>query len=418
MKAFSVFSSGKKKKTISTEVLTPSVYYEKCAGKIKFLKFSVLLLLIIYIIYGVWFHGSELTVENFRYMMKYLDFSASNVVISGKKIVFDHDNKADIGIMRDNIVIADGSGVNIYDLNGQRSLRTSFTFTYPAIAVSDKFLFAYDLGTGSNTLKIFNVYSEIKSYTFDYPIYGVAVNPDGAYCVITPERGYTSSFVVYDSSNRFIYRKSYGNRHVVSVDISDGGKDFFALLISAADGDFVCEAVHYNMTSEDEIHSAKYLGEYPIKITQTKDGDIFVLTDKAFRIYNSDFGLKKEVNLEAETMKRFFFDDDNAIITSGTQIVGNSARLKMFDTEGNTIVDSYFDGDILQARKSDDKLYVLIKGKFIIYDIKNGEKETISVDIKYNGFSFAADGVVFTAPTGAQYVSFDKLSYADSSIIE
>ncbi len=413
MKAFSVFSSGKKKKSVTAEVITPSIYYGKCARKIKFLKFSVLFLLILYIIYGVWFHGSELTVENFRYMMKYLDFSTSNVVVSGKEIVFDHDSKADIGILRNNIVIADGSGINVYDLNGQRSLRTPFTFSYPAIAVSDKFLFAYDLGMGSNTLKIFNVYSEIKSYTYDYPIYGVSVNPDGAYCVITSERGYTSGFIAYDSANRFIFRKSYGNRHVVSVDISDGGKDFIALLVSASDGDFVTELVHYNMTSENEQHSAKYLGEYPIKTVFAENGNVFVLTDKAIRFYNSDFQLQKEVSLENESMKRFFFDDEHAIITYGTQIVGNSARAKVFDVSGNIIVDEYFDGDILKTMIKDDVLYTITKGKFVIFDIKSGEKKIVAIDSKYTDFNFASDGIVFLNPTGAKYCDLDMIEDAN-----
>ena len=368
------------------------------------------MILILYIIYGVWFHGSELTVENFRYMMKYLDFSTTNIVVSGKEILFDHDTKADIGIMRDNIVVADGSGVSIYDLNGQRSLRTRFTFTYPAVAVSDKFVFVYDLGTGSNTLKIFNTYSEIKSYTYDYPIYGVAVNGDGAYCVITAERGYTSGFIAYDSSNRFIFRKSYGNRHVVSVDISEGGNDFFALLVSASDGDFVTELMHYNMTSEDEQHTLKFLGEYPIKVSQTKSGDILMLTDKALRFYGSDFTLKKQISLENESMKRFFFGDDHAIITYGTQIVGNSARLKVFDLEGGVIVDDFFDGDIIKAVKEGDTLYALIKGKFVIYDIRSGERETVTIDTKYVDFDFAANGIVFVAPTGAKYTDLNMIT--------
>lgn len=412
MKAFSVFSSGKKKKSVSAEVLTPASYYNKCAEKIKIVKYVFATILLFYIIYGVWAHGSELTVENFRYLMKYLDFSSSNTVASGKEIVFDHDGKAEIGVMRDNLIAVDGSGVNIYDLNGQRSLKTPFNFSYPAIAVSDKFLFAYDLGTGTNTLKIFNVYSEIKSYTYDYPIYGLAVNPNGAYCVITAERGYTSGFIAYDSANRLIYRKSYGSRHVVSIDISNAGKDFFALLVSAADGDFVAEVAHYNMASENEQHTLKYLGEYPIKVAQIENGDVLVLTDKALRFYNEDFALKKEISLENESMKRFFFGDDHAIITYGTQIVGNSARLKLFDRDGNIIVDDYFDGDILRARVEDDTLYAMIKGKFVIYNIKSGTKKMMTLDTRYNDFSFVSDGIVFTSQTGAKYMDHYSINDA------
>ncbi|MBQ6906116.1 MAG: hypothetical protein IJN75_03765 [Clostridia bacterium] len=412
MKAFSVFSSGKKKKSISSEVLTPASYYNKCADKIKFVKYTVALVLILYIVYGVWSNGSELNLENFRYMMKYLDFSSSNAVVSGKEIIFDQDGKAEIGVMRDNLVAVDGSGVNIYDLNGQRSLKTSFNFAYPAIAVSDKFLFAYDLGMGSNTLKIFNVYSEIKSYTYDYPIYGVAVNPNGAYCVITAERGYTSGFIAYDSANRLIYRKSYGSRHVVSVDISDEGKDFYALLVSASDGDFVAEVAHYNMSGEKEQHILKYLGEYPLKVERQPSGDILVLTDKALRFYSESFELKKEIDLENESMKRFFFEDDHAIITYGTQIVGNSARLKLFDVGGNILVDEYFDGDILRARVNEGKLYIMIKGKLVIYDMKTAQRKTMTLEPRYSDFAFVSGGIVFISQSGAQYIDFYNINSA------
>lgn len=418
MKAFSVFTNPKKKNSVTVDVLTPSVYYRKCANKIKFLKFAILFSLIIFILYGITFHGNEITVENFRYMMKYLDFSSANTVVGEKEITYDHDEKARFELMRDNVVVVDGGGVAIYDLTGQRSLSTKFTFTNPAVAVSDRFVFAYDIGVGSNTLKIFNVYSEIKSYKYDFPIFGVSVNDNGAYCVITSEHGFVSGFIAYDSSNRFIFRKSYADRYVVSVDISEGGKDFYSLVVNAVDGDFVSEALHYDMNGEEAVHSVKYLGEYPVKIFNTKEGNVYVLTDKALRFYNGSFELLSEIKFDKETPKRYFFDDGYVAMTLSTQIVGNSTRLMVFDSSGNTILDNYFDGDVTRVRMTDDALLLMMKGKLSVMNLKTGEMKNIELDLKYTDFHISSGGVVFVSATGSKYMEMDNILNNESTLQE
>ena len=80
---------------------------------------------------------------------------------------------------------------------------------------------------------------------------------------------------------------------------------------------------------------------------------------------------------------------------------------------GNIIVDEYFDGDILKTMIKDDVLYTITKGKFVIFDIKSGEKKIVAIDSKYTDFNFASDGIVFLNPTGAKYCDLDMIEDAN-----
>ena len=72
MSAFSVFSDHRKRKK---NMQTPTVeqYYRDRAKRLSRVRYLCLLLCAAFLLYGFAVHGEELTAENFRYMLKFLD---------------------------------------------------------------------------------------------------------------------------------------------------------------------------------------------------------------------------------------------------------------------------------------------------------------------------------------------------------
>ena len=86
--------------------------------------------------------------------------------------------------------------------------------------------------------------------------------------------------------------------------------------------------------------------------------------------------------------------------------------MKLFDVGGNILVDEYFDGDILRARVNEGKLYIMIKGKLVIYDMKTAQRKTMTLEPRYSDFAFVSGGIVFISPSGAQYIDFYNINSA------
>ncbi|HPE96234.1 MAG TPA: hypothetical protein PLT66_09235, partial [Bacillota bacterium] len=116
MKPFSVF--GTRRTGVAEPVkATPSAYYLKLARKIKFVKFSYALFIVLFLLYAFTVNKNEMTISNLRYMLKYINITSAETVLPTSTVVFDHDDKSAIALLRDNTVIVDGSGISVYDVS-------------------------------------------------------------------------------------------------------------------------------------------------------------------------------------------------------------------------------------------------------------------------------------------------------------
>lgn len=404
MKPFSVFLT-RRAGTAEPIKTTPSAYYLKLARKIKFVKFSYALFIVLFLLYAFTVNKNEMTISNLRYMLKYINITSAETASPTSTVVFDHDDKSAIALLRDNTVVVDGSGISVYDIGNQRTLHTSFSFTNPGVVTTESLIFAYDLGGGSNTLKIFNTYAELYSFEYDSAIYGVSVNSDGAFCVIAADSGYSSGIKVYSKDDLLIYSKQFGNTHIVSASISSKADHVLTVTLGADDGDYLCTVYRYATSYEDEVNTLKFRGEMPLRAAYLENDSFIFLTDSALRFYGEDCTLKNTVSFDNLSVKRYFFGEDYAIITCATQIVGNSTQLMAYDSEGNETFVSSFDGDVLCAKQHSGKLYVLCSGELHCFNINTGEDTVTQLDKSYDSIEVSEEYIACVCETGSLVIS-------------
>lgn len=86
MSVFSIFTTKKRRQPKKAQP-TPTEYYAHLATRLSVLKVALLAVLVCFIAFGFTFYGSELTMENFRYMMK---FMSSTVTLRLRQEILSH----------------------------------------------------------------------------------------------------------------------------------------------------------------------------------------------------------------------------------------------------------------------------------------------------------------------------------------
>ncbi|HPE95761.1 MAG TPA: DUF5711 family protein, partial [Bacillota bacterium] len=266
-------------------------------------------------------------------------------------------------------------------------------------------IFAYDLGGGSNTLKIFNTYAQLYSFGYDTPIYGVSINSSGAFCVITADSGYASGIKVYNKDDLLIYSKQFGNAHIVSAAINSKADHVLTVMLDSDDGDYLCTVYRYATSYEDEVNTLKFRDEMPLRVAYLENDSFVFLTDDTLRFYSEDCMLKNTVSFDDLSVKRYFFGEDYAIITCATQVVGNSTQLMVYNSEGDETFVGSFDGDVLSAAQHSGKLYVLCAGELHCYDMSTGKDTPTKVDTSYDALVVSEAYVACVCETGSLVIS-------------
>jgi hypothetical protein len=167
MSAFSIFTD-KKMKNKHDGVPTVEEYYIKLARRTTLAKFICIMFIGCFALYSFSYYKNELTIENFRYMLKFVDFSAETVEDTSTVVYFDSDTSNKGTLLRGDLCVLNTSGLMVYDFSGERLLNSAFKYDYPEMVSNSKNIIVSDIG--GNDLQIFSSYSQIDSMVFDYPI--------------------------------------------------------------------------------------------------------------------------------------------------------------------------------------------------------------------------------------------------------
>ena len=134
MGAFSIFTTRKHK--TKSQSPAPADYYESLARRLSFVKYAVLFDLVAFVVFGFTFFGGSLSMDNFRYMLKFMSVDADTVITDGSIIEFDTEQNTKGLITNGNLAITDTNGIRIFDMTGERYLKDTEYYTDPITATN------------------------------------------------------------------------------------------------------------------------------------------------------------------------------------------------------------------------------------------------------------------------------------------
>lgn len=369
MSAFSIFKDKKKQKKQQTP--TAEVYYTRLANRAKIGMFAVIIALIAFCLLSYSFYPEELTVENFRYLLKFISFEQNEDVEVGSVISFDTDPTNKYAIVRGDIAVLSKSQLAVYDTAGQILQRVSLKNDNPMLLTAGKNMIIYDLG--GKTLNVYNSFSPVYTENFGYPVLGVSTADNGSYAVLSGAKNYRSAVYVYDANYRLVFSHYFPTEYSTALALDNSGKKVLVLSHISENGDYLGSAALFNTGTEEPLANFKYVGELPLSCHFTSDDGYMVLTDAYLRTYSADNTLNKEIPLPYGLMN-CTYGEDYAFMIFDSAGLSENKTITVYDGNGNMLLEESVTVAPDDVLINDGRMYILSRGNLTVHDLVNGGK--------------------------------------------
>lgn len=311
------------------------------------------------------FFNQEITFDNFRYLMKYVEISPPDFVDDGATIKIPVHSEANYSLLSDKIAVSDKKNATTYDMNSRKLLDETHGYKNPMVTDNGKYLLIYDLDGYS--LSVYNSFSKVCEKNFETPIEYVYLDEHGGFAVITREKSYAGGVVAYNSNYKKIF--SFMTRSASVTDICfDSKKKFLACATTdVKNGDFYSEIFTFDTENDKEYKGHTELsGELPLYMFCKDDGFAFV-TETG--IYFFDDGANKEsfYDFGYDTPHSVYRSADMSFVTLKGSIDGKQGRVLGFTRKGELVFDRYFENEIISVSAQYGALYVLCRDNVYIY---------------------------------------------------
>ncbi len=383
---------------------TDSEYYRRAARGFHTLRYITLLLLICLVILGFTAYKRELTLENFRYILRYADFDIGTDFHTFNQISYNIAENSDISYMKGDIAVLSDTEFKTYDFTGANLLSERISYFNPKMEISDRYALCYDVsGIG---LSIYNSYSCIYSDTFEYGIRDAEIKSSGAFAVATSGK-YLSSKIIYYAENfqeKFTYETR--DKEVIALSLPDKTDKLDFLTLQAKDGSFYLLLHSYDLDNDEPLFVKEFYDEFPINLYSDKD-NICILTDKAIHFFDRAGNEIVNHSYNGETLKGFFESDDYIAVTYAKSILENST-ISVFTKQGDPVFEENFDSSVISFSSYRNRVYILEKGLLNVIDVKTEnneialEKNTLEVDLLYTDvFAKSGNEYILASSKGA-----------------
>ncbi len=378
MKMFEVF--GSKRKTAAAG-LSVSEYYEKLGNRTRFAAVACAIVFAVIVMFAASAYNSEISLENLRYMLKFLDPAASTVK-QDDVINFDYDENNIVASLGGSIAVCNSVGITVYDSNGESLFNETFRNETPIVKCNGKYV--YLCGSGGNELRIYTAYRQYHSESFDYPITALSIADTGRFAVATSAKSYRSAVIVYNQYFKPLLTCQYGDKYVSGTAISKDGKTVANALQYSDNGDLVAELVIYRTDDGEQIASQVYRDELPLRVHYFSNGCAVMLTDKALRIYDSTGYAAVEIDVSSDTVTGLACGDTTLALYRAADGLSGGCEVTVYGLSGNSLLKRQLAAKPLDYYADSSKIYMLTRGCLDIYDISGGTAdEQIECDASY-----------------------------------
>ncbi len=366
-------------------VLNSEKEYRALARSFRFYKLVALALCLMFIVGGLVVFRDEITVENFRYLIRYLDMGSSTLDSSEALLQFDagEASGSKAQIYKNDLVLINRNHLEIFDFRNGKIFNDTFSMTRPTVSVSSAHTMVYDLA--GKRLRLYNSFSMLQEYLFDYPIFCADTDDSGRYAVATSEKNYHCAVYVYNASHTRVFRWLSADKYVCDLALGNGTDRLAIATVKAEQGDFVSELhVFSSRDSEYEAHF-RFAGEMPLKV-DTDGKYARLLTDRALHTVNLESGEIIRVPFDRERIHRYHFGGDASLVVLDDDTVGVRQELLICSPKGELLRTEVITERILDVDHFGEYLYFLTEDKVIRLHAATGEKQEYPVDDRYSQF--------------------------------
>lgn len=380
-------------------------YYRKAARVLHTLRYVVLLVLIVFVVIGFTTFKRELTYDNFRYIMRYLNFNISADYKDTNILNYSADEGSLYGYLKGDLAILSSKSFRTYDFSGSELIYEKHSFPNPCLKTAGKYALCYDVS--GTSLRLYNSYANYETKHFDYGIKDACVRSDGSYAVSTSGKHLRSKVTVYEPNGEFTYETR--DKEVVAVSLPENTDKVNFLALTVENGDFKFDLRSYNTRNESAVVEKEFIGEFPLRLYST-DKIMCVLTDRAIHFVDYTGKTLKQYSHSSDRLSGFYQSGDYIGVTY-TRSVTRESTMRLFKTDGKEISSESFENNIISLSAYEDTVYALEQGKLHIINvidgkIKKGDIRSVDVDAEFTDvFAISEKEYVLVSAHTAEHIS-------------
>lgn len=358
--------------------------YSGTHSRIKKLRYVIIAILVIFVVFALFSYREDLTLENLRYLMKYVDVKPMSFGSpDNTQINFEPDSATVTASFKEDLVVLTKTSLKIYDLSSKEILDSSHSLTSPAIAMGDRYFAVYDLG--ARYIAVYNSFSKLWEETMDYPINDVAIDGEGNICISTGAKGRTSAIVAFDSRFEKIVNWESTDKYSITTDIHYDDDVYIAIgtIRSTDKGDILSELSVISKAQKGVISTLSFNSELVLKLAFNDDGNIVYLTDSALRIVTVDGRLLAEQYFKPKSLRKLDVGGEWTVLLLNENLVGKQHSMFIFDGKGNTYMESTINSEITDLCISDKYAFLLGVEDVSVVDLDKKKVSTYDSDRSY-----------------------------------
>lgn len=342
-------------------------YYLKAYKSVRLARYILLVAIVLFVIFSITFYRDEITFDNFRYLMKYVEISPPAVTAGGSSLSFSATSGADFAMIKDQLIVANPKNITSYDLSGRRMLDEDITYKNPKCVSNGKYILIYDLDGYS--LSVYNHFSKVFEEKISTPIDYVYLSDSGAFAVITKEKSYSGGVIVYNSRFKKIYSFMTRTANITDVCFDDERGYLACATTDVRDGDFYTEIYTFDTSSKKEDYKAlcSFSGEMPLSMF-CAGRNFAVMTDIGIRFYSFSGEEKGNVGFGLNTPVSLYRFDDFFAVVQRSALAATSCEVVLYDHSGKVLFSEGFPSDISHIDANEDSFYILCANKVYAYN--------------------------------------------------
>ncbi len=377
--------------------------YEQVSHRLRILKFALILVLIAFLLGGLFVLRGDFTAENLRFLLRDIGVSSPSLGLDASSLSFDYDTSLRAQLYHGDLVLLKRSMLEVYSFSGSRSLAQDVAFSQPALVTGNKYMLAYDIG--GTKLGIYNSFSELYTENFDYKIACADLADDGTFAVVTAEKGYHSALYVYNSDFERIWRYATADRVVYDVAVCRENPRFVAVAtVTAEEGDFLTEVLVFRTDRSEVYRRFSFASEMPLEINFKAAGRISLLTDSALHFMSPEAENVTTHAFASADLTNYYCAGGYDVLVKNSGIIGTTLDIDVFTPEnGETPTSFTLQNQVQDIRLGETELYLLSHNSLSVYSLTDASLKTHKLTQEYKEILPLSGGRI--AFVGEGYVS-------------
>lgn len=382
-------------------------YYIKIANRYAILKYVSIFLTLIFAVSMLTAFGTDITAENFQYLLKDLDITG---IISGSSfdsVIYNGDSTSSFGIYRGELVVINAGSTMMYKPSGALSFERTNVFYNPRLLISDKYMLVYDRGNTTCSYSVYNSFAELHSERYEHPITLADISDSGVYAVVTRDDSFRSIVYVYDDDFRLI-NEIKKDKYVLSLSLSDDGKKLAIASVYDKNGYFETELLVLGVGAGEADFTVTETNRIPLDSYWLENGNLCVLYSDSLSVYTQKGEKAAELDLSSLSSHSFALNGTLMVSAYNTTVLGYDKTVNIYDKNAELLYSVSLEGELIKIVPHDNKVCILFEDKAVLIDPFEKTVKEASVKPNAKDVVFYGETVIVCYSGGAEPAEFKK----------